>query len=189
MKNQFWSIPNILSLFRIALIPFIVWAYCIGRLYFMAVLIGVSALSDVLDGIIARKFNMVTSIGKALDPIADKLTLFTLLVIMCFYLHSAAIILLCVLFTVKEVVMGIEGLLVIKKTGSTYSANVIGKATTVLLYANILLHILFQEIPVWLSRVVIGASILLVCVSLGVYTYQNLRRIKSGENVENVGKN
>ncbi len=185
MKNKFFTIPNILSLFRIALIPFIVWAYVLDRLYFMAALIAVSGVSDILDGIIARKFDMVTNVGKALDPIADKLTLFTLLVILCFYLRSAPIIILCVLFAVKEAVMGIEGIIVIKKTGTTYSANAVGKATTVTLYVNILLHLLFKDLPIWLSRAIIGSSMVLVCVSLGVYTAQNMRRIKNGEVTNN----
>ncbi len=185
MNNKFFTIPNILSLFRVVLIPFIVWAYLIHRIYFMAVLIAISAVSDILDGIIARKFDMVTSVGKALDPIADKLTLLTLLVILCFYLRSLPIIILCVLFVVKEVIMGIEGLVVIKKTGTTYSANALGKATTVVLYINILLHLLFSNMPFWLSYIIIGISMLLVCLSLGVYTVQNLRRINRGELTDN----
>lgn len=185
MNNKFFTIPNILSLFRVVLIPFIVWAYLIHRIYFMAVLIAISAVSDILDGIIARKFDMVTSVGKALDPIADKLTLLTLLVILCFYLRSLPIIILCVLFVVKEVIMGIEGLVVIKKTGTTYSANALGKATTVVLYINILLHLLFSNMPFWLSYTIIGISMLLVCLSLGVYTVQNLRRINRGELTDN----
>ncbi len=181
MKKVF-TIPNILSVFRILIIPFIIWSYVLGRHYFMAALIVLSGLTDVVDGIIARKFNMVTSIGKALDPIADKLTLLTLLVLMCDYLKSPPIMILCGIFIVKEFIMGIEGLVVIKKTGTTYTANILGKATTVVLYANILLHVLWDDVALWLSSLFIGISIAFVCISLGVYTKQNLHRIKSCDN-------
>lgn len=172
------SIPNLLSIFRIILIPFMVIAYVIGRYYFLAGLIALSAATDVLDGIIARKFNMVTSLGKALDPIADKLTLFTLLILLCNYLHSIPIIILCVIFAVKEFVMGIEGLLVIKATGTTYSANIVGKITTVVLYLNIFTHIIWSKILPVVSHILIGVSIVLVCVSLAVYTTLNVKRIR-----------
>lgn len=181
MKEKFFTIPNILTLFRIVLIPFIVWSYFLSRTEFMVGLIVLSAISDVVDGIIARKFNMVTAVGKALDPVADKLTLLALLVLMCDYLKSPPIFILLVIFAVKEIVMGIEGIIVIKKTGTTYSANVMGKATTVVLYINILLHILWKSMPEWFSCLIIGISISFVCISLWVYTKQNLNRIKFSE--------
>lgn len=181
MKEKFFTIPNILTLFRIVLIPFIVWSYFLGRTGFMVGLIVLSAISDIVDGIIARKFNMVTAVGKALDPVADKLTLLALLGLMCDYLKSPPIFILLVIFALKEIVMGIEGILVIKKTGTTYSANVMGKATTVVLYINILLHILWKSMPEWLSCLIIGISISFVCISLWVYTKQNLNRIKFSE--------
>ncbi len=182
MKEKVFTIPNILSVFRILLIPFIIWAYFLDRLYFMAGLIVLSGVTDVVDGIIARKFNMVTSLGKALDPVADKLTLLALLVLMCNYLKSLQIIILCGIFVAKELTMGIEGLIVIKKTGTTYSANGWGKATTVILYTNILIHVLWRGIVSWLSSLLIYLSILFVCISLGVYTKQNMHRIKSCDN-------
>lgn len=188
MKEKFFTIPNILSIFRIALIPFIVWSYALGRLTFMFVLIVMSAFTDIIDGIIARKFNMVTAVGKALDPIADKLTLLALLITMCDYLNSPPIFVLSVVFVVKEIIMGIEGIAIIKVTGTTYSANAVGKATTVALYINIMIHILWRKIPSSLSALVIGVSIAFVCASLVVYTRQNLRIIKEHKKIPS-GKN
>ena len=71
-----------------------------------------SALTDIADGIIARKFNMITPLGKALDPIADKLTIFALLVLLCLKTHIT--IYLLALFTLKEILMGVQGILIIK---------------------------------------------------------------------------
>ncbi len=185
MKEKFFTIPNILSIFRILLIPFIIWSYFLGRNIMLIVLIVVSAASDIIDGFIARRFNMVTSVGKALDPIADKLTLLTLLCLMCHYLKSTPIMVLLSIFVVKEFIMGVEGLIVIKKTGTTYSANIIGKLTTVVLYLTVLMLIIWQRIPKLAPNIAIGVCIVFVCISLGVYTYQNIRRIKSVSKNEN----
>lgn len=188
MKEKFFTIPNILSIFRIVLIPFIVWSYTLGRLTFMFALIVTSALTDIVDGIIARKFNMVTAVGKALDPIADKLTLLSLLITMCDYLNSPPIFVLSVIFVVKEIIMGIEGIAIIKVTGTTYSANAVGKAATVALYINIMIHVAWRKIPSSLSAMIIGISIAFVCASLVVYTKQNLRIIKEHKKIPS-GKN
>lgn len=185
MKEKFFTIPNILSIFRIVLIPFIVWSYTLDRHYFMFALIVLSAFTDIIDGIIARKFNMVTAVGKALDPVADKLTLLALLITMCDYINSPPIFVLCGIFIVKEIIMGIEGIAIIKVTGTTYSANAIGKAATVALYINILIHILWEGIPSGVSAFIIGMSIAFVCASLVVYTRRNLRIIKERKNNSN----
>ena len=78
-SKQILTIPNILSLLRLALIPFIVWSYSIKKFIASAILIVISGITDVVDGFIARKFNMVSDLGKALDPIADKLTILFIL--------------------------------------------------------------------------------------------------------------
>ena len=74
-KNQILTIPNLLSVVRLALIPVIVWLYSVEKNYYGAIgVIALSAATDIVDGWIARHFNMVSDFGKALDPLADKLT-------------------------------------------------------------------------------------------------------------------
>ena len=70
-RDEFWTIPNLLSVFRILLIPLMVTLYWKGRTVAAVIVFGVSALSDIADGQIARRFNMVTDLGKMLDPLAD----------------------------------------------------------------------------------------------------------------------
>ena len=77
-KRQVFSIPNIMSMFRIALIPLFASALLRGRTAAATALIALSALTDVADGFVARRFHMVTQLGKVLDPVADKLTLLVL---------------------------------------------------------------------------------------------------------------
>ena len=73
-KDQIFTIPNILSFFRIALIPIIVWLYLTNHPVWALIVIILSGITDVIDGFIARKFNMITDFGKFVDPVADKLT-------------------------------------------------------------------------------------------------------------------
>ena len=74
-QNKILTIPNILSFFRLCLIPVIVWLYVGKQDYLWTLLIlTLSGVTDIVDGIIARRFNMVSNFGKAFDPVADKLT-------------------------------------------------------------------------------------------------------------------
>ena len=78
-KDSIWknciTIPNMLSVFRLILIPFFVYAYCVEQNFWKtAALLALSGISDTADGYIARRFNMVSDLGKIIDPVADKLT-------------------------------------------------------------------------------------------------------------------
>ena len=77
--REYFSIPNILSYFRLALIPVYFYVYFDAQdaegYFKAAVIIGISGLTDMLDGFIARHFNQITDWGKFIDPVADKLTL------------------------------------------------------------------------------------------------------------------
>ncbi|MFB0920957.1 MAG: CDP-alcohol phosphatidyltransferase family protein, partial [Oscillospiraceae bacterium] len=70
--KEIFSIPNILGYFRILLIPFFMYTYLnaktVSDYYAPAVIVGVSSITDMFDGLIARKFNMVTELGKLIDP-------------------------------------------------------------------------------------------------------------------------
>ena len=74
-KDQILTIPNLLSIIRLLMIPLIIWLYCEAQQYGLAVIvILLSGLTDIVDGFIARKYHMVSDFGKILDPAADKLT-------------------------------------------------------------------------------------------------------------------
>ena len=162
--KQILSLPNVLSFIRLALIPFILWAFLIGEVYLSAGLIVLSALTDIVDGYIARTYDMVTPLGKALDPIADKLTLFSILIALSIY--SRIIFIVLFLFAIKEVILGIEGIIIIKKTGTTYSSRWHGKLTTVFLYLTMLVHIILPNIPEILSII-----LLIICDVLMALTF------------------
>ena len=175
-RTKVFTFPNILSFFRLCLIPAIVWSYCVEQNYLLAgsVLI-VSGLTDIVDGFIARKFNMVSDLGKILDPIADKLTQAAML--LCLLLRFPLLWILLVLVLVKEIFMCITGLMVIKKTGSVYGAKWHGKVATCLLYATMILHVFWNEITPVVSIVSTLACAVMIVISFILYSIQNIKKL------------
>lgn len=167
-KNQILTIPNFLSLFRIVLIPFIVWAYCgLENAYLALGLIILSALTDIVDGFIARKFNMISDFGKILDPIADKLTQGT--VIICLTLKYKLMRVLIAFFIIKEIIMGLMGAITLKKKGKVNSAKWYGKANTVVLYAVMMALVLFPNINGTVADILIYICMAVMALALLLY--------------------
>lgn len=179
-NNKIFTIPNILSFFRIMLAPFILWTYFIEQYYVSAGLLVLSGITDIADGFIARHFNMISALGKALDPIADKLTVLTVIIGLCF--ASKLMIILLSLFIVKEFIMGIQGLIIIKKTGTTYSAQWHGKLATFTLYLTIFINIVWVDMPKTAILIFIGLCSVAVILSLTLYTIRNIKTIKEIKN-------
>lgn len=174
------TIPNLLSVFRILLIPVIVWLYCGRADYPLAAwTLLLSGATDIADGFIARRFHMVSDLGKVLDPIADKLTQTAMLG--CLLTRFDAVWWLLGVLVAKEAVMAAMGLLVIRRTGSVYSAAWHGKLAACVLYAVIFTHIVWYGIPhAWsLSLVLAGAAAVLL--SLILYAADNLRRLQAAK--------
>ena len=108
-KKEIWSIPNLLSLLRILLIPVYIVLYLEAHYYVAGGILAVSCLTDLLDGKIARHFDMVTTLGKILDPLADKLTQFALIV--CLMVRYPILWTVLVLFVVKESFQMVAGVI------------------------------------------------------------------------------
>ena len=176
--NRIITIPNLLSTFRILLIPLIVWLYCGKENYPLAArALALSGVTDIADGFIARHFHMVSNLGKMLDPIADKLTQTAMLV--CLLTRFQAIWWLLGVLVVKETVMAFMGLLVIRRTGEAYSAAWHGKLAACVLYAVIFTHIVWYDIPAGWSIPMVLAGIGAVLLSLALYTASNLNRLRA----------
>ena len=180
-KHKIITIPNILSFFRLLLIPVIMWLYLVKKdpIWTMAIL-ALSGITDIVDGIIARRCNMISDFGKAFDPVADKLTQIAML--FCLVSRFRWMLLpLCVL-VVKEITAGIMGLMVIRKTGDVFGAVWHGKATTVSLYSMMIIHLLWFNIPGVISGILIGGCTALALLSAFLYSRDNLERLRSGRN-------
>lgn len=175
-KEKVLTIPNLLSLVRILMIPLIVWLYCTKQAYgWTVIVLLLSGATDIIDGWIARKFNMMSDLGKVLDPVADKLTQgITLLILIT---RFPLMLLPLILLLVKETIMAVTGLIVIRKTGHVFGAVWHGKVTTFLLYANMMIHILWYDItPLW-SNALIILCVAFMLLSLVLYLIRNINAI------------
>ena len=177
-KHKIITIPNILSLFRLLLIPVIMWLYIVKQdpLWTTAILV-LSGITDVVDGIIARKCHMISDFGKAFDPVADKLTQIAML--FCLVSRYRWMLLPLCVMVVKEGSAGILGLLVIRRTGEVDGAVWHGKATTVSLYSMMIIHLIWFDIPGVISGILIGVCTALALMSAFMYSRENVRKLQS----------
>lgn len=137
------NVPNLLTILRFILIPLFA-VNLSARHYIAAVIIFLAGgLTDVLDGYIARKFNMVTSWGKIADPLADKFMQLTAMFILSIVLKLIPVELIMIVLA-KEIFMGIGALVLYRQFNYVVSANWYGKATTVVFYLAIVM-LLFNE--------------------------------------------
>ncbi len=144
--NQNLTIPNALSVFRILLVPLLAVFLLRNDLIQAIVTLGLSGLSDVLDGMIARRFNQVTELGKMLDPLADKMTQATIAI--CAAVTFPVLRLFLALLVVKEVLMLCGGVFLLKKGKRPCAAKWFGKLSTTLFYFSIGLVILMECLQV-----------------------------------------
>lgn len=170
------TIPNLLSFLRLCMIPWFVWLYCEKQNYPMtAAVLVLSGITDIADGYIARRFGVVSDLGKILDPIADKLTQAAML--LCLFTQFPLMMAAFVLMAVKETFAAVTGVLLIRRTGQVLSADWHGKMTTILLYAMLILHVLWHDIPPVLSNCLIGGCIVMMAVSCLLYGVRNLQAL------------
>lgn len=168
IRAEAFSIPNILSYFRLLLIPLFIVLYVQEDFTEALITLAASGLSDILDGRIARKYDMVTDLGKVLDPVADKLTQCAMM--LCVAMRYPAMWWLLGLHVVKEIVMLIMGWYVLKRTDTVNSAIWAGKLCTGVIYAVMMLHVILPHLP---QPVSVGCTIIcagLIVLSLIVYT-------------------
>lgn len=167
--NRVFTIPNLLSLIRILLIPVFVILYFREDTLWAAVILVLSGLTDTLDGYIARHFNMITNLGKILDPIADKLT--QAVVALCLCVRLPAVIPLLVLLVLKEGIMSVAGILVLRRTGKPFGAYWWGKVSTIIYYVAITVLVLFRsvfpdyaiQLLIWIPFAALLFSLIMYC--------------------------
>ena len=169
------SIPNLLSYFRLLLIPVFVTLYVQERFAAALITLVASGLSDILDGRIARRYNMVTNLGKILDPVADKLTQCAM--IACIASRYPAMWLLLGVHIVKELIMLWMGVRVLRKTDTVNSAIWCGKLCTGVIYAVMMLHVIIPDIPVTISNASIALCGVLILMSLAVYSARYIKML------------
>lgn len=139
------NIPNILTILRFFLIPFILHFLVHDEFILAIIFLTLSGLTDILDGTIARKFNFITNFGKLIDPLADKFTQLSIL----WMLVSKNIIPLWILVIVllKEATM-VAGASFLYGKELVVSSKWYGKASTVLFYFALVLSMIFRDLQI-----------------------------------------
>ena len=135
-------IPNILTIFRFILIPFIIVNLIYNNYIAAFVIFTISGLTDILDGFIARKYNFITNFGKLIDPLADKCTQILTLGTMAFKDIIPMWIIIVVI--AKEVIM-IAGASFLYGKELVVSSRWYGKLATVLFYIAIVFSLFIKE--------------------------------------------
>lgn len=179
-KGKILTIPNLLSMIRILLIPLFMRLY-LGKddVPATAIVLVISGLTDALDGFIARRFHVVSDFGKALDPLADKLT--QLAMLCCLLIRFPRMIWLLIVLCVKEIFVASTQLAVIRRTELVLGADWHGKLTTILLYAVMILHLLWLDLPDKLSWALVILCIAMILLSGVLYGIRNFRAARGQE--------
>lgn len=172
-KREILTIPNILSLFRLVLIPVYVIIYINAQVatdYFLAAgILAVSCLTDLIDGKIARHFNMISTVGKILDPLADKATQFTLII--CLAMKYPILWYLVGLFVVKESFQLIAGGINLRKGKMLKGALLSGKICTTVLFISLILMVMIPNISDGVISWIAMIDMVAMAVSFGNYLF------------------
>ena len=189
-KKEIFTIPNLLSLLRLLLIPVYVIIYLQAQEpadYFLSgAILAVSCLTDLVDGKIARHFNMVSTVGKVLDPLADKATQFTLIV--CLAIKHNILWYLVGLFCLKEMFQLVAGYLNLRKGRMLKGALFSGKICTTVLFITLTLLIVvptLEETAINIIAIVDGLFLLAAFIDYAYTYYARPDRFQTIEENEN----
>lgn len=165
-KKEILTIPNLLSLFRLVLIPVYVTIYLNAtttKEYFLAgSILAVSCLTDMIDGQIARRYNMISNVGKLLDPFADKATQFTLT--LCLSLKYPILHPVLAMFLTKEIFQLIAFIIHFRRGKALPGSIFAGRLCTTVLFVSLIAMVLFPD----MNPVVVDAIAVTDTVFLGI---------------------
>lgn len=170
-KKDLYTVPNLLTYFRLLLVP----VFCIvylksttlaGHIWAIVVVLA-SGLSDVLDGIIARKTGQVTDLGKIIDPVADKAMQFAMLFCVVFKYHLVLILL--IIYAVKELISLCFSSYLFAHDKNIGGAQWYGKLCTVILYIVMFIFIVVPNVEQPASSILIACSAAFMLLSFIMY--------------------
>lgn len=189
-KKEVFTIPNLLSLFRLLLIPVYVVIYLnadsLADYYIAAAILAASCLTDLVDGKIARHFHMISTLGKFLDPLADKVTQFTLII--CLTVRHPILWTIVGLFVVKEVFQLIAAAVNFRKGRVLRGALMTGKVCTTVLFVSLVLMVLLpmlDEMVINIITLVDGLFLLTAFIHYVIVFFFGKKQFQSVEDDPN----
>lgn len=184
-KKDIFTIPNMICYLRILLIPVFCWMYITaetGSDYLWATAVVLfSSFTDLFDGMIARKFNQVTELGKVLDPVADKLTHAALAI--CLATRYPLMWALIALMAVKEGYMAIMGIKMLKQDKMLDGAMWFGKICTATLFTGLCVLFFFYNLTPLAANIIICVmmGVMLATLCLYIPVYRKMKEEKTHE--------
>ena len=188
-------IPNVLTIIRFLLIPFSIYALVNDQYILAIIIITISGLTDVLDGAIARKFNLITNFGKLIDPLADKVTQLSILGTLV--LKNIIPLWILIVVLVKEAAM-VAGASFLYGKELVVSSKWYGKAATVLFYIAIIVSMILRDLNINtnLNLILYYLALIMTLFSLCMYFrafymqgYLKKESLKLNEIIEKEQKN
>ncbi|WP_375135268.1 CDP-alcohol phosphatidyltransferase family protein [Halanaerobium saccharolyticum] len=155
-----FTIPNYITFFRIFLIPVYLYHFVQGNIIAAAGFFAFSALTDFLDGYIARKYNLESKIGKLLDPLADKLTIISILLVLIYLNIIPRFISFIIL--IRELFILLSGIITYIYGLNFINPSFIGKLSISLLYLAIALKLLDVNF--------FGNSLFYIVIPINIYS-------------------
>lgn len=162
-----WTIPNALSLVRIALIPVFMVLYLTHNDGWAFAMLALSGVTDVLDGFIARHYNQITDCGKLLDPLSDKLT--QIAVVIALTTRHIRLLPLAILCSIKEAFQAVGGIILLTRRTEVQGAEWFGKLSTAVFYAGMLTLVLFPHLPTAAEWAIVGTAGACMLLAFGGY--------------------
>ena len=176
------NIPNILSMVRIAMVPvFCVVYFNAGEYshFWAGGVYGLATLTDFLDGYLARKLNKITRLGRVIDPLADKMMVFAVLVSLVVSRGDLIPWWAATVYFVKEILMGIGALVLFKQIKDVVGSEFLGKLSTVFFFVVCILIMFLQDIiPPLVATIMIGAAIALTLAAFCHYVIMFVKTTK-----------
>ena len=166
-KKDIITIPNLLSLLRLGLIPLYTSLYLHGRIGPASLILAISCLTDLLDGLLARRFHMVSDLGKFLDPLADKCTQLALL--LSLPTRYPLVSSLIPLFLAKELTQCSLAYYHLRHGKVLSGALWTGKISTAILFCSFLVLMFFPNLPFAMVKTLVLADSLVMILALGSY--------------------
>lgn len=172
-KQEIRSIPNLISLFRLCLIPVYLPLYLLcttpAAQFLAEILFVLSCITDFLDGWIARRYHMVTNLGKFLDPLADKAT--QLAVTACLSIRYPELLPVLLMLAFKEFFQAMLSWVFFKQNKVLPGALLAGKISTAVIFTSLGMLICLAPIADTILKVAVPCNLFFLTVSLLEYAF------------------
>ena len=171
-ERDIFTLPNILTLYRLFLAPIVYLTLVEGMRGLALFIFLLSGASDIADGFLARYLNEVSDFGKIIDPIADKITYF--LVLLGLLPDVPLLVILLVALAIKEGISLISSLISLAHSTHIQGARMHGKITGALLWSTVFLHLLSPALPDVFTIVSLSLTLTSMSISFVLYIKEHL---------------